>query len=260
MSEVVLRVFFDESGKKRDKPNLMGGLSIPGELYTSENFAGLNQKLKDGLSLHFKDYTGYSKMRENIIEVIQVLTRYRHMVKFFVINYDYTMVANHRGFKEDLTEKTIYTKFPERIIYGLLRGYGKNSYVKVQIDIEKAQEYETFHLEHVIKEQLNIQSLYRGEQFVIEETRLVEKGEEIGLEMTDLLLGIIRTIILNKENGTKGAAEKNHLVVELLKNHEFFSFIENVRLFEWTKTKELGDVNMIDYLQLFMARHHALFD
>ena len=98
MSEVVLRVFFDESGKKRDKPNLMGGLSIPGELYTSENFAGLNQKLKDGLSLHFKDYTGYSKMRENIIEVIQVLTRYRHMVKFFVINYDYTMVANHRGF------------------------------------------------------------------------------------------------------------------------------------------------------------------
>ncbi|RNB60810.1 hypothetical protein EDM57_02740 [Brevibacillus gelatini] len=38
MNDVALRIFFDESGKRNSKPNLMGGFSIPSDLYESDKF------------------------------------------------------------------------------------------------------------------------------------------------------------------------------------------------------------------------------
>lgn len=40
-------IFFDESGKGSVKPNLMGGLSIPYEIYFQDDFQLLTQKLRD---------------------------------------------------------------------------------------------------------------------------------------------------------------------------------------------------------------------
>lgn len=59
MSTVSLRIFFDESGKRKDKPNLMGGLSIPESLYASDKFIVWNQKLRDHeVKFHWVGYTG----------------------------------------------------------------------------------------------------------------------------------------------------------------------------------------------------------
>ena len=83
----IINVFFDESGKRKEKPNLMGGLSIPLPLYQSPAFEQLSQKLRDGeLKLHWTKYNGHSDLRVNITETINILSNFQNMIKFFVIN------------------------------------------------------------------------------------------------------------------------------------------------------------------------------
>lgn len=252
--------FFDESGKRKNKPNLMGGLSIPFELYHSPAFERLSQKLRDGeLKLHWTEYTGYAKLREDITETINTLAIHRYMIKFFVINYDYSIISNREGFDRYIIDEMIYTKFPERIVYGLLRRYGKNVSIEANIFVEDSTEYRSFNLHERLKEQLNIQSLYRGERFIVNNSSLKPKNEEIGIEIVDLVLGIIRTIIINQNNDSKGISSKNDLVIDLLKNPNFYSLLKNIRYFEWSGSQELLEINFADYLQLFLAHHHSKY-
>ncbi|WCK54467.1 hypothetical protein PP175_24865 [Aneurinibacillus sp. Ricciae_BoGa-3] len=71
------------------------------------------------------------------------------------------------------------------------------------------------------------------------------------------MLGIVRTILFNSPNEkSKGVAAKNTLVIELLKNSKFHSFLSDIRYYEWTSTKQLAEVSFDDYIQLFLANHH----
>jgi len=256
----ILDVFFDESGKRKNKPNLMGALSVPRQLYLSDPFQELSQRLRDGeIKLHWTEYTGYEKLKKDISDVINIISRYNHLLKFFVINYDYSVITNKHGFSRYITEEMIYTKFPERIIYGLLRRYGRDIFIEANLKIEDSTEYQSFKLHERLKDQLNVQSLYRGERFTVNESQLVPKGEEIGVELVDILLGMTRAIILNQNNNTKGSINKNNLIIELLKNHNFFTLLKNIRCFEWEDTKDLTEVSFADYLQLFIANHHNKF-
>ncbi|SFR10169.1 hypothetical protein [Desulfoscipio geothermicus] len=256
--EQSIKVFFDESGKGSEKPNLMAGLVIPAIIYNSPDLESYSQQLRDNkLKLHWKSYAGDAKKREDITGVIEIFNKYCGMTKLNVINYDYSVLTGRKEFDSKTVERMIYTKFPERIIYGLLRGYGKNVYIKTDIFIEHSSEYEVLRLHDVVKEQLNTQSLYRGEHYIVENSKLVPKGVEIGVELTDLLIGIIRTIIKNQpDDKSKSVNSKNNLVIQLLKNKIFHSFIENIRYFEWTSSKELMEINFKDYLQLFLSNHY----
>jgi hypothetical protein len=139
--------------------------------------------------------------------ILRLLAKYFEFIKMIVIHYDYSALVGATELGKDVVEDMIYTKFPERILYGLLRGYGKNIDIEAEVLIEKANEYENLNLfqlrdkhEHdvklnlddLVKDLLNIQALYRGENYVINNCRLVPKGEEIGVEMADMLLGIVR--------------------------------------------------------------------
>lgn len=254
----VIKVFFDESGKRKTKPNLMGGLSIPAAVYDSDKFESWSQRLRDGeISFHWSGYTGFAPLREDIRKLMLMIGKHRKMLKFNVINYDHSILSNRAGTISYIADRVIYSKFPERLIYGLLRRYGKNTYIDAEICIEDAQEYRGLGLNETLEEQLNVQSLYRGEQYKVISSCLIPKGQEIGLELTDLLLGFIRTIILNEPNiKSKSVSEKNTLIVELLKDPGFLSFMESIRLFEWTLTRELTEVNFADYLQLYLSAHH----
>jgi len=261
MSTVSLRLFFDESGKRRDKPNLMGGLSIPESLYTSDKFNVWNQKLRDQeIRLHWVGYTGDEKVKNSIIQLMEVVSKHHRLLKFNIISYDYNMLTGS-GRPESVISQIVYSKFPERLIYGLLRGYGRDIHIDAHIFIEHSTEYKDIRLNETIKEQLNVQSIYRGEQFHVCSSRLVPKGEEIGIELTDLLLGIVRTIIRNEsDSNSKSIAAKNLLIVELLKNQDFYSFLTSFRLFEWSRTRELQEASFGDYIQVFLSNHHDKFE
>lgn len=258
MQTDLINVFFDESGKRKDKPNLMGALAIPDKIYCAPKLEKYAQKMKNGeISLHWNKCTGDTTVKNNIIDAVSVLVEYQKALKFNVINYDYSTLANRKEYEKDLIEEMIYTKFPERIIYGLLRGYGRNIYINTNIYIEDSTEYQSFNLHENIKNQLNIQALYRGEQYIVMNSCLVPKGVQIGVELTDLLLGLVRTIIENKTNDTsKSVAVKNEVIIELINNNNFYSFLKSIKYYEWTNTRELYEVNFHDYLQLFMSTHH----
>ncbi|MEM5595040.1 hypothetical protein AAHH67_31165 [Niallia circulans] len=99
-----------------------------------------------------------------------------------------------------------------------MRGYGRTVDITTDIYIEDSTEYKSFQLNDLIKEQLNIQSLYRGEHYVVLTSQLVPKGEEIGVEITDLLLGVIRNIIENKpDSESKQYQIRNSVIISLLK-------------------------------------------
>lgn len=250
MNQINLQIFFDESGKK-EPPTLMGALSIATNVYASKDYRNLNEQLKsEDLNLHWSEYSGNSKHRENIIRVIQMAMKNHRLLKFNAINYIKPSQYDAATFR-----KAFYTKLPERIIYGLLRGYGKGITVKTDIKIEYSNEYETAKLPHLIKDQLNFQALYRGEQFSVTYSQLVHKYQEIGIELTDLVLGIIRTIILNKPTTSKSKQECTKLVVELLQDDNFYSFLSKIMYFEWTGSSSLKAVSFDDYIHVFLSTH-----
>ena len=260
MSTVELRLFFDESGKRSNRPNLMGGLSIPSIIYQSDRFVLWSQQLRDGTAkFHWVGYTGDSKVRENIIELMQLVSSYHKLLKFNIINYDYSMLTDS-GASNTIISQIVYSKFPERLMYGLLRRYGRNIKIDADICIEEATEYKDIALHETIREQLNVQSMYRGEQFRVISSCLIPKGKEVGLELTDLLLGFVRTIVLNEPDAkSKTVQAKNELIIELLKDNRFYSFMENFRLFEWTRGRELNETSFSDYIQVFVSHHHDKF-
>ncbi|WP_425058873.1 hypothetical protein SCACP_35220 [Sporomusa carbonis] len=109
-----------------------------------------------------------------------------------------------------------------------------------------SSEYKTIGLDKLVQNQLNIQALYRREQFTVTSSHLVTKGREIGVELTVLILGMVRTIIINKSGAEKSIVEQNKLVVELLNNQDFYSFLSGIKYFEWTGTSDLTEIDFTD--------------
>lgn len=283
-----VNIFFDESGQDSDKPSTMGGLLIPESVYTFEEIVAIDLKLKSGqIKLHWTDYTGDGTSRENLKETIRVFSKIAKYSKMNVISYNrstldwrYKLSRDPGSAKLPKREKKktlnyatlmVYTKIPERIFYGLLRHFGKDVYIQTKLFIEKEGKYEKYDLETRLQENLNTQSLYRAEQFWVTECEMVTKGKMIGVELVDLLLGIIRLIIKNQsipygltdeeyaQRHLKGIYMKTQLVIELLKNPAFYNFISNIRYYEWDSNKTLLEVSFKDYLTLFMANNHEQF-
>lgn len=280
LSTTIVNIFFDESGTKSDKPTLMGGLLLPSNIYTTNKFIEMNKKLKNNLytKLHWTDFTGYIQMQNDILEVLNAFSEIAHFAKMNVINYNENPLdirkslynADHKT-AELLSQRMIYTKLPERILYGLLRNYGKDVYVKTQLYVEESRRYRDFKLNQTLEEQLNLQSMYRGEQFSIINFKFRKKREEIGVEITDLLLGFIRTVIRNdvipyglsdeelKAQKLKGKKAKKDLAVKLLKIPRFKTFISNIKFYEWESNNELQQRDFDDYVTLFMSQNYMDF-
>src|SRR5690625_1627061 len=183
-----LNIFFDESGKlKSDKVQLMGGLVLPTNIYFNEQFSKL-RKLNTSYRLHWSEYKGDSKQRNGIVKL---LTKANPLTEYIQLNFiryssselSYSAVKYDEAKKKhekSIMHKMVYSKLPERIIYGLLRRYGGTQSVTALINIEYANEYIAINLGESMKEQLNVHSLYRGEAFVVRDYKYRKKGEEIG--------------------------------------------------------------------------------
>lgn len=270
-----VKIFFDESGKDKDYPNLMGAVLIPTECYELDSLNHLYDLIKEGKKpIHWTDYTGDGAAKRRIITLVEQFMLYQHLLKINVISYKMNkfeeMAKPIKPFYEEITDHTIYTKLPERVVYGLVRKYGQDTYIDASVFIEHDNSYSgnrkvkpiTSHtsnkkdLKVTMFEQLNIHSLYRGERYRIREVSYLLKREEFGIEFIDIILGVIRTIIQNKTRNSRSSRMKNELVMEMLENIPNLKKLlnSNVTLYEWNGAQiELTTVPLANYLNVFLS-------
>lgn len=244
-----LKIFFDESGKKDNPPMIMGAISIPEKIYFLEDIQTINRDLQNNKrKYHFTDYGGDRGMKNRIINLFKVMAPYLHICR-----------ANTLQYKKDKEQgqqfnDMVYSKFPERVFYGLLRCKGQLMNINADIFMEDATEYQDFPKR--FKSQLNAQALYRGESFRIHNCSQVPKFSEIGVELIDIILGVMR-VILEFETITKKVEKtpKNKvlLVNELLTIPEVYKFFESIKYFEWNSTQALKEINFKNYLDAYIA-------
>lgn len=259
-----LNLFFDESGKGKNKPNLMGALAIPEKIYRLPAFYDLEQVIVQN-RVHWKEYKGDVNTRKIITKIIKTLCDYENVVKMNIFNYDYALMkhrsSSYTDIQPSITDSTIYMKFPERIVYGLLRDYGHLSFINSKFIIEEATEYKREHvrLQEKLPEMLNIQAMYRAQNFKVLKSYYAPKGEEVGLEATDIILGIVRTILTNPPSDTKAKREKSRLIVNLLKDERFYSILTDLGYYEWLSSHELTPIPFSKYLEIFVMDNHELY-
>lgn len=223
----------------------------------------INQKI----DLHWRNVSKSSKLlNSNITYLIEEIMPYLQLVNFNVLLFNQIKVENlltynsdnHNDF-EKMLNGMIYSKFPERIMYGILRFYTNSSKIKASIYIEEATDYIQIDLAQKLKQQLNEQAIYRGENFLVEECCYKNKQQIIGLEITDILLGIIGNIVESvayfepniKPSNTRLAKEK--IILDLLKNQSFYNFLSNINIFKWEGRSKLQTLDFEKYIKVYLG-------
>ncbi|MCG7337068.1 hypothetical protein MHZ95_17550 [Sporosarcina sp. ACRSM] len=261
-----LIICFDESGKQSSDPiQLMGALCVPSSIYYHSDFNPLHQ-LNQEYEFHWTEYGGYSKTRIGIEKLFDLALPLAPYTQMNFINYSKSALELQAGVfsdiydsKQTIASDTIYTKLPERICYGLLRGYGEHNQVQAKILVEDATEYRSKDLANRMQHALNIHSLYRGESFIINEFDYRAKGEEVGVEMVDLLLGMVGLILNNPINPGRKRKAKITLTLKLLKCNKLQPFLKNLRLFQLKNSNRLIEMNIEASVKLFIARNYGEF-
>lgn len=251
-------VFLDESGKDKNKISLIGSILIPNNIYYSNSVKELNNSLiNNEFKFHLTDYRNSDL--NNYLHLFNTLLDVTNL-KFNVVVFKRSSFKNHtlHGKIDDM----VYSKIPERSIYGSLRGFSKFTDVEANIFIEYAEEYKNRQLDKLIKNQLNTHSLYRYDNFKVHKVALVGKNKQIGVEFTDVCLGILRIILENDDVSnrnvspnkfSKTLAYKKKLVFTLL--NSFPNFFKNIDLFELDDKGTLDKVEIDKYINLFVAKY-----
>lgn len=261
MTNNYLNVYFDESGKEKKEVSLMGALCIPDNIYKNmERINDLNQKLKNKeFKLHFVDY----KKDDFLIykEVLNSFVEYEEYIKINIVAFkkDNHIDQNKKRYK-DIVHKMIYKKIPERVLYGILRDYGNFSDVQANLFIERSGEYEELALHKNVKEELNIHSIYRHENFWVNKSVLYPKNTELGIEVIDTFLGFVRIIVTNstcatgEENFSMNLWNKKIFINKMLSNKSFYNFLCQISYFELDGQAILEQKNLKDYINLFLSK------
>lgn len=250
-----VNLFFDESGtSKKDKVRIMGGLMIPHAVYNQPDFIELNKELRENkYKLHWADFGGGKSEAEIYMKVIKIFTKYSELCEFNIIRYDYPQSIDHQKITQ-----MFYSKLPERVMYGLLRSQKADNLIEADIFVEQANMYESepIKLHETLKYEMNRQALYRGTNFSINNFAYRRKNEEAGVEITDIILGIVRNIIENKDNSNR-SRRKNQLICEFMKIKAFKKFISSIKFFEWNYSYHLSQVDFSNYVKTFLSNQET---
>lgn len=260
-------IFFDESEVKslRVKMNisLMGCLRMPESLYKTPAIQSLTDQLRErSIKLHFTDYhkrqfAMYSKVLKEFFGKNGENIKY---LKFNLIAYSKDEYINgHTAFDKSSMKDMEYAKIPERVIYGSIRNISKYKPTEARLFIENSTEYTRIGLNNMLKKQLNVQSLYRNDNFIIKTSLLYPKGKEIGIEITDMILGIISIVI---RNGFAVDSTGNVTSKTLFSKKDFIykhrlliePVLENVYYFEMNGLDRLTRRDLIPFWHEFIIR------
>lgn len=248
-------IFHDESGKNTREVALVGAISIPAAYYTSAPIQTLNRQLQNNkFKMHFTNYDrrDYQRYRE----VISVFTAIPNQVNLNLLLFQKTLYKQKESVAGQFADM-IYQEIPEKVIYGLFRDNSNFVETTAKVFMEEAQEYRDRHLANKLKNRLNTHFLYRFDNYQILTAELVSKNQQIGVELTDCLLGICGLIIQNRgfinDQGqvSKKLLAKTLLVIDLLPDLK--QLFEQTKVFELCGQSKLVARNFQTYLRTFQA-------
>ncbi|MCG3088370.1 DUF3800 domain-containing protein [Sporosarcina cyprini] len=262
-----VNVFFDESGKAQEPLHFMGAASIPKHLHEKHK-GQLNSIIKKH-DIHWTKYSGHYETGNAIRDFIKILLETPFLLSANIISYNINVIErnskNIKPFMNDIVEHTVYNKFPERVIYGVVRKHGKHTRIKADLFIEHDNVYEPtsgiYSLKEDLPKQLNIQSVYRNDTYIVRNTEYRRKKEDFGIEFIDLILGFTRLIVLNNPVAAGRNFKKRELLYELLKKDKYnlFYFMENIKLYEWdNSSSQLEPIDFKNYLYTFIGTSRSL--
>ncbi|MEG0050999.1 MAG: hypothetical protein RR712_02375 [Terrisporobacter sp.] len=93
--------------------------------------------------MHWTKYDGGKSESKIYKEIIDIFSKYLSLCEFNVIRYDYPF-----NISKQKLDTMIYSKIPERVMYGLLRYQGKG--IDADIYVENATMYNTIKLHKYI--------------------------------------------------------------------------------------------------------------
>lgn len=257
-----LNIFLDETGKKSNELSLIGAISIPNDFYQSTTVQELNDELQEKeFKLHFTQYD--KSDYETYIRIINQILSINGIIRMNGIIFKKSQFKMHPLLKSKVNDM-IYGKIPERVIYGLLRNYSNLESVYANIFIENSEEYKSRKLDIAVKKQINTHSLYRFDNFKIQRSQLIPKNRQIGVEITDILIGMLRliisydTVIRDNNKISKTALSKVLLINDLLPTLE--KLFSETSIYELSYQDHLIKIPLNSYLELFKSKLVSLKD
>lgn len=195
MKTVGYYIFFDESGKidrQTGKYSYYGSLGIKKNQYEYINEA--LPKDENRRELHFQKF--------NLTDVdiyLHVLSEVLDKAQFnvYLVDRDKALnIADRLLLSSTKLRELLYIKIPERLIYGILRHLEDFYYVDIYID--KCDEYDEYNIKSKLEYQLNAQAVYRDKKYFIKNVTQIDSKNDIILQATDVILGIISFLIEEK--------------------------------------------------------------
>lgn len=245
-------ICFDESWKNNESVNYIGGLLAPNSIFENNKIKKLNNELiSKKFKLHWTSYSGDYNEKCIIKDLLKEVMVYKDFIKLNIIVFDKITGSSQQYDKKDI-KNMIYSKFPERVIYGLLREYSSYKTINVDIFIESETTYIKDKLYENIKKQLNTQAIYRGKNFNIIKSEYKFKNEFIGIELIDLLIGIIKRILEDNNDSGSRKIKKNKLILELLEDENVYNFLKDLKIYKWVGSDRLEEIRFKETLNLFL--------
>ncbi|TCU79321.1 uncharacterized protein DUF3800 [Tissierella praeacuta] len=189
-------VFFDESGKidrQKNKYSYYGALGIKKNQYEYINDI-LYQDEKNRREMHFQKFnlTDIDWYLNVLFEVFNKAT-----FNVYLVDRDKAInIADRLSLSPTKLRELLYIKIPERLIYGILRHL--NDFYNVNIYIDNCDEYDKYEIESKLEYQLNAQAVYRNKKYLINNVNQIDSKEDIILQATDVILGIISFLVEKK--------------------------------------------------------------
>lgn len=188
-------IFFDESGKvdrQKNKYSYYGALGLKKNNCKSINETFLSNSGKR--ELHFNKFNLHDV--DKYINVMNELLEIAEFNIYLVEREKALQVADKLSIESTKLRELLYIKIPERLIYGILRGF--DDFHNTTIIIDRCDEYDQYEIESKLEYQLNAQSVYRDKKYIIKEVMQMDSKNDICLQGIDVLIGIVSFIIDKK--------------------------------------------------------------
>ncbi|GLO68374.1 MULTISPECIES: DUF3800 domain-containing protein [Oceanobacillus] len=208
--------------------------------------------------LHFTDYRKDANIIKYFKTLNTVLKSDLRINILIVNNEDALASADRLGLNTEELRNLFYIKIPERLFYGLTRDLSDftkdDELVSVKLKIDNNEEYEKLNLNEKLVEQMNAHAAYRNKNYRVMKSITLDSQKSIPLQIIDTFMGIVVFLIEKSYTKTTDSSiVKSDLIYRLLIEDNIYRFQQQIKLFEWTGSEELKEINIGDYLSPFIV-------